>query len=141
MKRKKLNNGYMLKLEKGEEILDSLTKFCSDNNIRSGSITGIGGADNVVLKYYDLEKTDYTSRTFNGKNYEILSLNGNISIVDGKPFLHIHATIGDSDYKVYGGHLGSATIGITCEIIIHPAEDTIGRKLDDTFRLKLLDLE
>lgn len=141
MKEKQLNNGYILKLEKGEEILDSLTKFCADNDIRSGSITGIGGADNVVLKYYNLEKTDYDSRTFSGKNYEILSLNGNISQVDSKPFLHIHATIGDSDYKVFGGHLGSAKIGITCEIIIHTYDETVGRKLDENLRLKFLDLD
>ena len=141
MKYKILRNGsHILRLEKNEEIIETLTKYCLQNNIRSGSITGIGGTDNITLKYYDIEKKDYLSKTYSGKNYEILSLNGNISFVDDKPFLHIHTTIGDSDYKVYGGHLGSAVIGITCEIVKHASDDTIGRKPDESFRLKFLNL-
>jgi uncharacterized protein len=140
MKSKKLNNGYIIKLEKGEEIIQSLTLFCIQNKIKSGQIAGIGGTNNISLKYFNLKKNVYITKTFKGRNYEILTLNGNISLVDKKPFLHIHTTIGDSDYKVYGGHLESAIIGITCEITITMTGGTIKRKLDKEFQLKFLDL-
>ena len=70
----------------------------------------------------------------------IISLNGNISEVDGSPFVHIHIIIGDSDYRTFGGHLGSAIVGITCEIILTMTDDVINRKLNDEFKLNFWDL-
>ncbi|MFH1536554.1 MAG: PPC domain-containing DNA-binding protein [Patescibacteria group bacterium] len=144
MNSKKSNNKYILKLKKGEEVIETLTRFCEDNDVKSGSITGIGATDNATLNYFDLEKGDYIPKKFSGKNYEILSLNGNITLVKDKvkdkPFVHIHITLGDSDYNVFGGHLVSADISVTCEIIINVIDETIYRKMDEGFKLNFLDL-
>jgi len=141
MKSKKVNNTYIVRLEKGEEILSSLTKFCEENKIYSGSVSGIGGADEVTLKYYDLIQKKYLEKRFNeGINYEIIALNGNISRLDGKPFIHMHITLGDPQYKVFGGHLGSAKISITAEIYINVVDTAIDRKFDEGFQLNFLDL-
>lgn len=140
MKFKKIKNGYVVKLEKGEEIIESLTKFCRDNNIKAGFIAGIGAADNVVLKYYNKEKKEYLSKKFSGESYEIISLSGNISLLGDKPFLHVHIALSQADYKVFGGHLGSADITVTGEIIITSCDSRIKRKLDNDFGLNLFDL-
>ena len=141
MKYQKINNGYILKLEKGDEIMATLTKFCVDNNINSGSVTGICGTNDAVIKYYNLEKKEYIPKRFNGLNYEIVSLNGNISSIDEKPILHLHITLGDSDYRIFGGHLESAVIAVTGEIIIYTsADDVVRRKMDEEFKLNFLDL-
>lgn len=140
MKSKKINEGYIIKLEKGEEIITALTKFCADNNIKSGAIAGVGGTNDVSLKYYDLEKGEYISQKFGGKNYEIISLSGNVSLIDNKPFAHIHIVLGDSDYRTFGGHLGSAIIAITGEITITIINDVVTRKFNDEFKLNFLDL-
>ena len=134
MQSKTLNNGYILKLEKGEEVIAALAKFCEDNDIKSGCIAGIGATNNASINYYDLEKGKYISKKFSDKNYEIISLNGNISLLQGKPFTHIHIALGDSDYNVFGGHLESAVISVTCEITINMADNVINRKLDDEFK-------
>ncbi len=120
--------------------MEALAKFCEEKNIKSGSIAGLGGTDNAWIKYYDLKKKKYISKKFSGKNYEIISLNGNISGLNRKPFLHVHAALGDSNFKVFGGHLGSAVIAITGEIIINVTDSVIKRKLDDEFKLNFLDL-
>ncbi len=140
MKYKRVENGYFVKLEKGDEIIETLTKLCRDNYIRSGSILGIGGTDNISIKYYDLEKKEYIPKNFSGKNYEIISLNGNISSMEGIPILHIHVVIGDSDYRTYGGHLSTAVIDITSEIIINTKDNILNRKPDSEFGLNLWDL-
>jgi len=141
MKSKKINNTYIVKLEKGEEILSALTKFCDENKIYSGSISGIGGADDVTLKYYDLVKKEYIPKRFaEGINYEIITLNGNISRLEGKPFVHMHIILGDPAYKVFGGHLGSAVISITAEIYINLVDEAIDRKFDEGFQLNFLDV-
>lgn len=140
MKFKKINNNHIIKIEKGEEIIEMLTKFCEDNNIKSGRVSGIGGANNVALSYYDLERKIYITKIFKGKNYEIISLNGNIAVMEGKTILHIHITLGDENYNVFGGHLKSAVIAITGEIIISMTGDVVRRKFDNEFKLNLLDL-
>lgn len=140
MKSRKINNAYIIVLDKGEEIIKTLTKFCDEKNIKFGSISGIGGADNVVIKYYDLKKQKYISKCFSGKNYEIILLNGNITKVSGKSFPHLHVVIGDSDYKSYSGHLESAVISLTCEIFISFFNQQINRKFNKKFKLNFIDL-
>lgn len=140
MKFKRIHNGYIIKIEKGEEIVETITKFCEDNNIKSGCINGIGGTDNVTINYYDLEKKSYITKIFKGKNYEIISLNGNVAVMEEKVILHIHIALGDSDYNVFGGHLKSAIIAITGEIIINLTDDVVHRKFDNEFKLNLLNL-
>ena len=141
MKFKKISNGYIIELKKGEEVIESLTAFCVDNNINSGAIAGVGGTDNVSIKYYDLETRTYITKNFSGKNYEILSLNGNVSLVDGKHFFHIHIVLGDSDFNAFGGHLGSCNIGIIAEITLTlTSDEIINRKFDDEFRANLLNI-
>lgn len=140
MRSRKIKNKYLIRLEKGEEILKTLTTFCEKNNIKAGIISGIGGTDNVSLRYYDLKQRSYLSKRFDGKNYEILTLQGNISLVDNKPFLHIHMTCGDSDYAVFGGHLESAVISITGEIVIKVLDTVLARKLNKEFQLNFWDV-
>ena len=140
MKAKKINHSYIIRLEKGEEIVKTLTQFCLIRKIKAGDITGIGGTNNTVLKYYDSKKGKYLSKRFYGKNYEIAALTGNISLVNKKPILHIHILISDSTYRVLGGHMESAVISITGEIIITPTRIAIERQLNEEFKLNFLDI-
>ena len=140
MQFKKLKDGYIIKVEKGEELIETLTKFCAENKIASGSISGVGGTNNVCLYYYDSELKEYLPKTFSGKNYEIISLSGNIALIDGKPFAHIHTALGDSDFSIFGGHLKSAIIGITGEVTINMIDGELHRSFDDVCKLNLLAL-
>lgn len=140
MKSKKVDNKYIIRLEKGEEIIKTLSEFCQENNILAGSLTGIGAANDITMKSFDTKKNEYVSKRFNEESYEIISLNGNISLLGNQPFLHIHISIGNSNYNVFGGHLDSAVISITCEIIIDVIDEKIIRKSNNEFKLNFLDL-
>ncbi|MEO2152751.1 MAG: DUF296 domain-containing protein, partial [Thermococcus sp.] len=37
--------------------------------------------------------------------FELLTLLGNVSIKDGRPFAHLHVTLGNASGDVFGGHL------------------------------------
>ena len=139
MKLKKAANTYIIRLEKGEEIIESLTKFCEDNNIKAGRISGIGGTNDVDIKYYDLENKEYLSENFYGKLYEIVSLDGNISLVEGKPFIHLHIGLGNSEHHMFGGHLSRAIVVPTCEIFVNVIDEPIRRKIDEEFGLNFWD--
>lgn len=138
MKYKKIENGYFLKIEKGEEIVQILLDFIMKLNIKSGTITGIGALEEVELGYYNRENKEYQRITYDGI-YELLSITGNIAWFKGKPIAHVHCTIGDSNYNVKGGHLFSGVVAVTGEIYMQTFTDNFTRAKDQETELNLLD--
>ena len=53
MEGRKFGNTYMLRIDRGEEILRSLKEFCENEEIRLGRVEAIGAADRAVLGVYD----------------------------------------------------------------------------------------
>lgn len=139
MRSKQVGTAHLLRLDRGEEIVSSLTAYLCGQNIRAGSFSGIGAVDRVALRYYRLATKDYASREFSGE-FEIIALNGNVSLVDGASWPHIHIVLGDSEYRCFGGHLQSATVGVTCEIAISALDTELHRIHDVETGLKLWDL-
>jgi predicted DNA-binding protein with PD1-like motif len=133
----KIDGGYFLRLEKGEEIIGSLTDFADKNNIQGAGISGIGALEEVKLGYYDREQKRYLDKTFY-EVYEMLSLTGNIGRFEGQTVIHAHCTIGTSDYRVFGGHLFSGIVAVTGEIYVRVISQPLTRLVDNEFNLKLL---
>ncbi|MBU0459098.1 DNA-binding protein [Patescibacteria group bacterium] len=133
------NDAFVLRLETGEELVETLTKFLAENSIYSGIISGIGAASDITLNYFNMETKEYEDRTF-PDDYEILSLTGNISLKDDIPFAHLHITLGTKDFVCIGGHLKSAKVSATCEVVIRKLEAKLDRRLDERTGLYLLDL-
>ncbi|MCX7703503.1 MAG: DNA-binding protein [Planctomycetota bacterium] len=117
MKVKEVKNGYLIVLERGEEVVKSLTDFAKKQHLEGGEIHGIGGVTNVTLGFFDTKKKEYIRQRFDA-NFELLSLVGNISLLEGNPFCHLHAVISGGNFSVFGGHLFEATISVTAEIYI-----------------------
>lgn len=139
MRYQKTANGYILRLIKGEKIIENLTNFCTEKEITSGFFSGIGAATQTTLGFYMLNSKEYIWKSF-PDDHEIVSLNGNIAVADGKPFLHIHAVLADENFNAFGGHLKEASVGATCEINLTQIENNVKRVVDDEIGLKLLDL-
>ena len=136
MKIKKIDEKLFVKLEKGEEVVSGLKAACDEAGVRSGSVSGIGATDKAEIGFYEASSGDYRVKKVTG-DHELLSLNGNIAVVDDKAFPHLHIMLGDSEYRVIGGHLVSAVISVTCEIIVDIADGVIERKEDEETGLKL----
>lgn len=137
MQSKSTENGFIIRLDLDESILESLTNFCKKENITTGFFNGIGAVKNAILGFYNLPNKDYEWKTFEN-TMEIVSLTGNITISEDSPFLHIHTVLSDSEFKTVGGHLKEAHVGATCEIFLTKLETTITRQLDESIGLKLL---
>ncbi len=130
---------HFLVLKRGEEICEQINAYLQAKTICAGSISAIGAADIVTLRYYDVQKKEYFSKTFEGE-YEITALLGNVSIMNGKSWAHLHITIGDTEYKAYAGHLHSARVSVTCEVIIDATTTEITRVKDEVTGLNVWDL-
>ena len=68
---------------------------------------------------------------------EITSLLGNVSQMNGEVYLHLHITLADENYNVHGGHLTSAVISATGEIIIDTIDGIVDREFDEEVGLNL----
>jgi predicted DNA-binding protein with PD1-like motif len=84
----------------------------------------------VELGYYHLEEKDYHRKTFSEMDYELISLTGNLSLKEGKPYIHVHAALGDNQFRVFGGHLFEANVAVTAEVSIIPLGKMPVRELD-----------
>jgi hypothetical protein len=139
MKVKKFSQGYIVRVERGEEITATLTNFLREANITAGMITGLGGIADAELGFYDLPSKTYQRTTVSG-NLELVLYQGNITMVDGEPFIHAHAVVSGPDYIAKSGHFFSAQVVVTGEFIIKPADWNVTRVLDDVTGLKLMNI-
>lgn len=131
---------HFLRVERGEELVEKVQEYCRANNITAGWVNGLGACDHAVISYYDLEKKEYIKHELE-EEFELLSLIGNISVVDDKPFMHAHVTLGNRDKTVIGGHLHMMRISGTGEILITKFDAELTRSKDTTTGLSLLDGE
>ncbi len=139
MKYIKSGNTYILKLEKGQEILTSITDLCQKEKITTASITGIGATDYLEAGFYDTEEKKYYTKKYE-EDLEILALNGNITMVNDNPSAHIHILVSDIQGRALGGHLNKAIVSVTCEIFIQSFDIAIERYKCPTFEINLMKL-
>lgn len=126
---KRIDHTLLLQLDKGEEILSCIKQACDMHQIHLGTVSGIGAVDHAVLGLYLVCEKRYYSHEHN-KALEIVSLLGNITEQDGKPYLHLHAGLADQDGNLIGGHLNEAIVSATAEIFITILDGHVNRYLD-----------
>lgn len=136
---KQVDQGYIVRLNRGEEIVTTLTEFADGVDLKSGFVTGLGAICDVELGFFDFENKKYIRKEFGG-DYELVNLTGNFSILDGRPFLHAHITIADSDCRPSAGHLYSAKVAVTGEFLVTSTGVEVVRKPDNETGLNLLEL-
>jgi predicted DNA-binding protein with PD1-like motif len=136
---RRVGSNYIIRLERGEELFDTVREFMRKYGMTAGFLSGIGATDDVTIGFYDFERKEYITKNFQC-DLEILNLTGNATMYNSEPFLHIHATLGDSNFNVIGGHLISAKISVTAEIYLHALDTSIERKEDSLTQLKLMKL-
>jgi len=62
-----------------------------------------------VIAWYDQERRTYREVKVE-EPVEVTSLIGNLTIREGRPFVHVHVVLGDSSCRSYAGHLISARV-------------------------------
>ncbi|AQM40591.1 MULTISPECIES: PPC domain-containing DNA-binding protein [Staphylococcus] len=132
-------NTIVLVLEQGEDIIEAVTDLAREQNGKFGTVSGIGACDDVELNFYNLETKTYEKKEIK-EPLELISLLGNISHIDEKPFAHLHATFGTNQYETLSGHLTKAVVSATAEIVITMTNLDINRKHNADIGLNLLDL-
>lgn len=130
MEYSKNNDGVLLRLDPGDEIVENILKVAKEAKITTAEVSGIGATDDFEIGVFNLETKKYDLHKFTG-NHEITNLCGSISVMDNEPYQHLHITCANYEGQCVGGHLLRANISLTCEIFIRKAEGSITRKKNE----------
>lgn len=137
MEYKKVNdNNYVIRIDRGEEVISKLTELVNKEHIKAGYINGLGAAKYVKIGLFDTNKKEYISHEYE-ESMEITSLIGNVSTKDGETYLHLHINLCDKTMNVFGGHLNSCIIGATCELYLTTFDTIIEREFNEEIGLNL----
>jgi predicted DNA-binding protein with PD1-like motif len=133
-------NAVLVRFDRGDIIPDKLVELAAAQDWTSGYLTGIGGVKNVTLAYFDLEQKKYLEFQADGV-VELLSLQGNLSLLNNRPFWHLHAIVGDRYGNMRGGHLVRMEVAITLECWIRKVPLRVLREPDPVTNLNFLKLK
>lgn len=132
------NKQHVVRVARGEELVESILRYCESNEISAGWVQAIGACSEATISSYNFSTREYDKITF-AEDLELVSLIGNISVVDEKTSMHAHVSLSRHDMSVIGGHLHSMIISGTGEVYITMFEGEFKRHLDAETGLMLLD--
>lgn len=128
---------YMLRFDRGEDVIEELKQFCAREEIKAGSLTAIGSAKEVELAYYDVDKKEHSSKLFQEK-LEISSVVGNVGMLDGDIIIHAHGVFSNIKMRALAGHINQMVVGATCEVTPYKLNGTVERSHSAEIGLNLM---
>ena len=136
MEYRRFNNTIVLRIDKGEEILESIKSLSLKENIKLANINALGAVGEFTVGVFNTKEKKYYANEFKG-DFEIVSLTGTINTMKGEFYSHLHMSAGDDKGQVFGGHLNKAIVSATCEMIINVINGTVDREYDEEIGLNL----
>ncbi len=133
---RKFGNTYVVRIDKDEEILEQIKTLALKEHITLAQVSALGAVKDFTIGVFKTDTKQYVANSFSGC-YEIVSLTGTINTMDGEFYTHLHMCAGDEKGNAFGGHLNSATVSATCEMIITVIDGTVDRYFDEEIGLNL----
>jgi predicted DNA-binding protein with PD1-like motif len=128
---------WVLVFEKGDEVAETLTAFAHEQHVSSAGFTGIGAFSGAVLGYFDRERKRYLEIPVDDQ-VEVLSLVGDVAEEHDEPRVHAHVVVGTASGDARGGHLLSATVWPTLEVILTETPRHLRKRSDPETGLALI---
>ena len=135
---RRFGNKILVRIDKGEEILDAVKKVAEKEKVKLASVSALGAVNEFTVGVFKTDDKKYVSNEFKGE-FEIVSLTGSISTMDGETYMHLHMSAGDIEGKVFGGHLNCAKVSATCEMFIDVLDGSVDRKFSEEVGINLFE--
>ncbi|MGN0418031.1 MULTISPECIES: PPC domain-containing DNA-binding protein [Anaerostipes] len=136
MEYRKFDDHYVIRLDRGEEIVAKLKEVAQKEGIKLAYLTGIGAVGKVTAGVFDTKEKEFKGHTWEG-DLEVVSIGGNINTMNGETYAHFHISIADEEGHVYGGHLTEAVISGTGEMVLTEIKGNVDREYDEEIGLNL----
>lgn len=140
MEYRKFQNKIIVRMDKGEEILEKVREVAEKEKIKLADISALGAVSEFTVGVFDTEAKEYHANEFKG-SFEIVSLTGTINTMNDEFYCHLHMSAGNEKGQVFGGHLNRAIISATCEMVITLIDGRIDRRFEKEVGLNLFQFQ
>ena len=140
MEYRRFGDTVVLRIDRGEEICEQLKNMALKEEIRLAEISALGAVNDFTVGVFRTGEKKYYANRFTG-DHEIVSLTGTISTMNGEYYAHLHMSAGDAKGEVFGGHLNSARVSATCEMIVRVIDGRVGRAFNEDVGLNLFSFD
>jgi uncharacterized protein len=130
---------FLLVFDVGDEVVGKLIGWCDEQEITAARLTGVGASSSATVAWFDPEARKYREIAV-PEQVELLALNGDIAEREGKAALHAHVVLGTHDGTTRGGHLISANVRPTLELVVDEVPVHLRRRYDPESGLPLISL-
>jgi hypothetical protein len=127
----------IFRIKAGREIIDALTEYCQEHEIKAGWVSVIGAFERAGLAYFDPRNQRYSEKILK-QQLEIAVLSGTISTCQTKLHFHLHAVLGNRNFQSFSGHLKEGIVNPTAEVAIWRSPQRLSRFRDPKTGLDLL---
>ena len=124
-------------LKAGAKIPDDILAIAKKGKIATARVEAIGGVQELKLAYFNHETKRYEEHEFR-EFLEVAGILGNLTLKDGKPFLHVHGTFGRKDLSTLAGHVVSARVFPLLEVVVTPTKNRALRRFDEDLGLNVI---
>ena len=129
---------YAIILAKGDEVMSGLTDFARQNKVTSASFTAIGAFSRATVAWFDDGRKEFKLIPIE-QQVELVSMIGDIALVNDQPAVHTHVAVASSDGTVRGGHVINAFVFPTLELFMTVYPTPLHKESDKATGLKLID--
>ena len=113
-------------LTEGTDLYKGIARIAGENRIGMGRVTGTGSVKRARIAAYD-QKTMRYSNVEVHTPMEIVSMYGEVTMLQGIPTPHVHVVLADIDGNGKGGHLiPDMTPVFACEVRIEECDEMPG---------------
>jgi len=129
---------YAVIFYQGDEAFSGLQEFAEKYHVTSAHFTAIGAVNGATLGWFDPKRKMYRKIPIQGQ-HEVIGMSGDIALYQGKPIVHTHMVVGYPDGTTRGGHVLSAYVSPTLEVMLTVDSIAMHKRLDSETDLTLID--
>lgn len=127
----------VLVFDKDDEVVETLTNWCGEQEVTAARFTAIGAFRDVTLGWFDWQAKEYRKIDVT-EQVEVLTLTGDVAENKGQPAVHAHVVVGDSTGNARGGHLLAAHVRPTLELVLDEPPAHLRKRHDPESGLALI---
>ena len=112
---------YAVKLEEGEEVLETLKELLESQGVDAALIMGIGGLSEAVIGFYSPEERKYKVaevKPREGMVIEVASIEGNAVNTEKGVHVHLHTVLSIDPERTIAGHLVKGVVRPHMEVFV-----------------------
>jgi predicted DNA-binding protein with PD1-like motif len=129
---------YAVIFYQGDEAFSGLLEFAQKYHVTSAHFTAIGAVSGATLAWFDPQRKMYKKIPIVGQ-HEVIGMSGDIALYQGKPVVHTHMVVGNPDGTTQGGHVLSADVSPTLEVMLTVDPVTMQKRFDPATDLTLIE--